>query len=294
MKAPAGGVVDARVRLPVDRRPPDSSPAPALRRQRYDEVLGLNDKVAAGTAEALLEALRDHGIGHAVVHAETEGGEDAAALRAATAQLVAEHPDRLSGVGTITMPPDTPGAGSREVQDCADLGLVGVNVQPAFAGLDLDDRRLYPAYARAEELGLVVALHTGVSYSRVHPMSHERPDLLDRVACDFPDLRLVACHGGWPWVTEFCAVARRHPTVFLEFGGLAPRYVMRPGTGWDALAGTLDTVMREQVLFATDWPVFPHGRALEEWRAAGLRERTLDNLLWRNASAVYGGPGLRR
>lgn len=286
-------VLDARVRLPIDRRPPRPAPAEALRRQRYDEVLDLSAKIAAGTTAALLSSLRDEGVSRAVVHAESEGGEDAAALNAATAKLVAEHPALLSGFGTLTMPPLTAGSPGREVQACAALGLVGVNIQPAFAGIDMTDRRLYSAYARAEELGLVVALHTGINYSRVYPMHHERPELLDQIACDFPDLRLVACHGGWPWVTEYCAVARRHPTVYLELGGLAPKYVMKPGTGWDTLAGYLESVLREQVLFATDWPVFPHERALREWRASGLRPETLDALLSRNAIELFGKPGLR-
>jgi predicted TIM-barrel fold metal-dependent hydrolase len=42
--------------------------------------------------------------------------------------------------------------------------------------------------------------------------------LLYPVTCDSPDLTLIAAHAGWPWATEFAAVARRHPTVFLEFG----------------------------------------------------------------------------
>lgn len=285
-------IVDARVRLPIDRRPVTGRPA-AMERQQYDQVLDMSAKVAAGTTEALLQHLRGNGIEHAVVHAENEGGEDPAGLNTAVAGLVAEHPGLLSGFGTVTMPPPTAGSAAREVQACFDAGLRGVNIQPAFFGMDTTDRRLYPAYARAEELGMVVGLHTGVNYSRVYPMAHERPEHLDRVACDFPELRLIACHGGWPWVAEFCAIARRHPTVYLELGGLAPKYVTRPGTGWDVLASLADNLLRGQILFATDWPIFDHERALREWRASGLREETLRAILGGNAATLLGGPGLR-
>lgn len=281
-------VVDARVRLPVDRRKPLDGPPPALRRQRYDQLLNMSEKVAAGTTPALLAALREQGVNRAVVHAEYEGAEDAAALTEATAVLVGEHPELFAGFGTLTMPPPTAGSAAREVQACADAGLIGVNIQPAFAGMDIHDRRLYSGYARAEELGLIVALHTGVSYSRVYPIAHERAEFLDQVACDFPDLRLIACHGGWPWVTEYCAVARRHPTVYLELGGLSPKYVMRPGTGWDVLAGYLNNLLADRVLFGTDWPIFDHGRALREWRAAGVREEALHRLLGGNAAELFG------
>jgi predicted TIM-barrel fold metal-dependent hydrolase len=265
-----------------------------MARQQYDDVLDMSAKVAAGTTEALMRQLHESGVTRAVVHAENEGDEDVAALNAATAAFVAEHPTMLSGFGTVTMPPPTAGTGAREVRECAAAGLIGVNIQPAFFGMDTIDRRLYPAYAAAEESGLAVALHTGINYSRVYPMSHERPAFLDQVACDFPDLTLIACHGGWPWVAEYCAVARRHPTVMLELGGLAPKYVMRPGTGWDVLGTLAGTLLRDQVLFATDWPIMDHARALHEWRASGLRPDAVEAILGGNARRLLGGPGLRR
>lgn len=286
-------VLDARVRLPIDRRPPAVTRPVAMERHEYDRVLDMGEKVLGATTAALLASMREHGVGRAVVHAEYEGGEDAAVLNVATADLVAEHPGLLSGFGTITMPPVTAGATAREARACADAGLIGVNIQPAFAGMDMHDRRLYPGYAQAEELGLIVAVHTGIHYSRVYPMAHERPEFLDQIACDFPDLRLIACHGGWPWVAEYCAVTRRHPTVSLELGGLSPKYITRPGSGWDVLAGYLNNLLREQVLFGTDWPIFGHERALREWRESGLRDQTLCSVLAGNARRLFGAPGLR-
>ena len=48
----------------------------------------------------------------------------------------------------------------------------------------------------------------------------------------------------------------------------------------------MDRVLRDQVLFATDWPVFPHRRALDEWHDLGLREETLDALLGGNVERL--------
>lgn len=145
-------------------------------------------------------------------------------------------------------------------------------------------------YSRAEELGLIVAVHTGITYSRMHPLRHERPELLDQVACDFPDLRLIACHAGWPWATEYAAVARRHPTVYLEFGALAPKYVARPGSGWDAMFAMMPTVLREKVLYGSDWPMIAPTRALAEWRASGLPAPALEALFAGNARRLFGLP----
>lgn len=280
-------LIDARVRLPEDlrgRAPGSSSP---LLHEQYDRVLDLSAKTAAGTFDVLMNDLDASSVSRAVIHAEYEDRADAAKLNEAVAALVTRFPERFRGVGTIDLPLETPTAAARQVDQIHRMGLLGVNIQPTFFNMDIDDRRLYPVYSRAEELGLVVALHTGINYSRMSPMRHERAELLDQVACDFPSLRLMACHSGWPWVNEFCAVARRHPTVYLELGGLAPRYVGQRGTGWEVLFTYLPKLLTNQVLFGTDWPVMPFARVIDEWRGLGLDEPVLERLLGGNTRDLF-------
>ena len=133
----------------------------------------------------------------------------------------------------------------------------------------MTDPRLYHAYARCEELGLIVCLHTGVNYTTVYPIANDHPLQLDEVACQFPDLVLVVCHAGWPWAAEMVTVMRKHPNVYADFGGLAPRCVDEDGTGWSVMRRFLNSLLAGQMLFATDWPVFPMSRALPEWRRWG-------------------------
>lgn len=140
-------------------------------------------------------------------------------------------------------------------------------------------------YSIAEELGLIVSLHTGVNYARNVPMYGEHPERLDRVASAFPSLSIIACHASWPWVDDIVAVARRHPTVYLEFGGLSPKYVRMNGTGWATLRHMMDNLLTDQVLFASDWPVMSMERSLIEWREMGLRPNTLQRLLGRQQLA---------
>lgn len=283
-------IIDARVRLPQDRRSSSHYEVPARQAEQYDRVLDLTEKMNAGTLAGLLAVLDSEGVDRAVMHAESEGGEDADALNDDLRSVLDEHPHRFIGIGCVDIGQPSPTALVGQLVRAQQRGFVGVSFQPAFFGLDIDDRHLYPLYSRAEELGLVVAVHTGITYSRLHPLRHERPELLDQVACDFPDLRLIACHAGWPWATEFAAVARRHPTVFLEFGGIAPKYVARPGTGWDATFGMMASVLRDQVLYGSDWPVISPSRALAEWRASGLPAEAMDALLGGNASRLFDWP----
>lgn len=280
-----GPILDARVRLPMERRP--AAQRPDHLSERYDDVLG-TDKTRHRLLSELFDDMRGAGIESAIMHAEYEFGDPADELNEAVAQVVAEYPTQLIGFGTVSLERLRPERAVQQVQRVADLGLRGLNLQPAFFGIPTDHRLMYPIYSKASELGLIVALHTGINYSRRDPIKDERPILLDQVACDFSDLRLIACHGGWPWVAEMVAVARRHPNVMIELGGLAPRYIGQAGGGWEVLAQFMDTLISDQVLYATDWPVFPMERAVREWGELPLRPENLQKILSGNSARMLG------
>lgn len=278
-------VIDFRVRLPQELRPA-GQPGPEYTVQ-YNAVLGV-DKTRDKTLLDLRQEMRENAVTHAIVHAEYEFGDQADALNQAVGHLVKEDPEAFSGFGTVSLEPLRIRRTLGQVAQVMEQGLIGINIQPSFFGLAMDDRRLFPLYARCEELSLPVALHTGVNYTTSFPIENDHPLQLDQIACAFPDLVLIACHGGWPWVTELAAVMRKHPNVFADFGGLAPRYVSEPDTGWSALRRLANSLLADQVLFATDWPVFPMERALREWRSSGLKEAVLMKLLGGNARILLG------
>ena len=276
-------VIDFRVRLPNSLRPRIESP-PELREQ-YDNVLDISAKIDQ-TLEDLIAQMDATGVEHAVMHAEYEYGDIADALNESLAGVVTDHPDRFTGIGTITTAPMHIMRAVKQVQQCKDYGFIGICVESSFYRLGINDKALYPIYAKAAELNLMVAVHTGVNYGVTHPIRNDHPLQLDDVCCDFPELTMIACHAGWPWATEMVAVARKHPNVYLEFGGLAPRYVGEAGTGWEVVRRFMNNLLKRQVLFGTDWPVIALERALDEWRAMGLKDDVLDGLLGGNAQRL--------
>ena len=278
-------IIDFRVRVPHELCPPPEKPAAI--RERYDTVLDISAKEDQTLADLEAEMERV-GIAHAVVHAEYEHGDPADALNHAIAALIGERPERFSGIGTFSMAPFDIMRAISQLEFCKRAGMIGVSAEPSFFHMPIDDRRLYPIYAKAVELNLMVCLHTGINYGVTHPIRNDHPLMLDDVACDFPALRLVACHAGWPWVAEMVAVARKHPNVYMEFGGLAPKYVAAPGSGWEVMHRFMNSVLAEQVLFGTDWPVISPTRAVTEWREMGLKPHVLDNVLGANAARLLG------
>jgi predicted TIM-barrel fold metal-dependent hydrolase len=284
--ATGGRVIDFRVRLPNDRRP--AVQVPTAVGERYDQVLGLGHTIERG-ADDLAGDMAAAGVSMVVVHAEYEYGDIADALNEGVAAYAADRPtDVLCGFGTVALDGLSVSRMVRQVRRLAALGLQGINLQPCFFGRAVDDAELYAVYAAAQEDGLVVAIHTGVGYNTLRPIDGEQPYRLDRVACAFPGLRLVACHAGWPWATELAAVMRKHPTVYADFGGMSPKYLGEPGTGWDTLFRYANSLLTDQMLFATDWPAFDPARALAEWRALPLKPGALQSLLGANALRLLG------
>ena len=278
-------IIDTRIRLPMEFRPTVEGVDTSVYESQYDAVLNLADNQQK-SFEQLKKDMDEANISHGIIHAEYEYGEQADILNKEVAKIVKKDPERFSGFGTISMETIRPAVALKQLEEIKQLGLIGVNIQPAFFKISIDDRLLYPVYAKAEELGLIVAIHTGVNYSTTHPIRHEHPLLLDQVACDFPNLKIIACHAAWPWIAEIVAVARKHTNIMMDFGGLAPKCLGVPGSGWEVLYSFMNNLLADQVLFATDWPVFPMKRAVDEWQQLNLKPEVLQKLLGGNATKL--------
>jgi uncharacterized protein len=278
-------VIDIRIKVPI--RDTDADPAVQTPPEysRYGEVYR-NGGGGNGTLEDLLAEKQRCAIGGSVLQAEHEHGEPAQ-WNDRVAELLARHPqDFVYGWGLVN--PTKNMVAVREVERCYhELGLRGVIFEPGFLDISPTDARCYPVYAKCVELGIPVGLHSGVNFSSHGPLIHERPILIDQVACHFPELIIVAHHGGWPWPHEMAAVAWKHRNVYLEFGAISPKY-MAPtaGGGWGDMVHLMDTVLREKILFGTDWPMLRYERALEEVQSLELREASLEAYLHGNAERL--------
>jgi predicted TIM-barrel fold metal-dependent hydrolase len=79
---------------------------------------------------------------------------------------------------------------------------------------------------------------------------------------DFPDLRIIMAHVGYPWVDEAVQVAWRNPNVHVDLSGILPRYF--PPQMWHYLQMP---DLRERVLFGSDYPMLRPDAWLEAWDA---------------------------
>ncbi len=281
-------IIDFRARLPFKEQFPDIEPddlkLPYFM-SHYEEVYS-NALMADVTTETLLSSMEANGVDKAVVQAEWEFG-DYKALNQAVKNMVDAFPDKLIGFCTVN-PAESRGM-AKEVREWVEEGgMRGVNLQPWAYKLYAHDRVFYPLYETCVDLDIPVTIHTSVNFSLTRPIDFGRPLYLDFVACDFPELKIVANHGGWPWVNEMVAVAWKHPNVYIETGAVSPKYIGRPGTGWETLVQYGNSLLQNQILFASEWPLLSFERLLPETRALPLKDKVKDKYLGQNAARLLG------
>lgn len=91
-----------------------------------------------------------------------------------------------------------------------------------------DDERYWPVYAKAQELGMVVAFHTGGLFVYGANPTSSHPMCLEKVCRTFYDLRVLAFHFGWPWHTELNFLAATFPNLYIGMSHLNNTAATRP------------------------------------------------------------------
>jgi predicted TIM-barrel fold metal-dependent hydrolase len=248
----------------------------------YTRVYGV--EFAGGRSlEHLVAELETHDVA-GVMQAEWEEG-DPVAVNQQVSHAVSAYPDHLVA-GIATTDPRLPNALEILKHAHDDLGLLGWNFQPGFLKVAANDPVAAPLLKYCAENGHPVTVHSGINFSETGPISFGHPAALCEIACAYPDLTIVASHGGWPWVTETLAVLWKHRNVYADFGAIAPKRMVGPKGGWEPVAHWMNTMVSDQVLLATDWPMIRHERLIAELDHLGLSEESRAKYTRLNAAAL--------
>jgi predicted TIM-barrel fold metal-dependent hydrolase len=203
------------------------------------------------------------------------------------ADIVNRYPDKFIGIAGID--PLKGMAAVREIRRSYDLGLRGIGIRPFMFGIPPTDPKMYPLYSTCVELDIPVWFHLSINYS-TRNMDVERPIHLDLVAEDFPELKVIAGHGGWPWVAEMMAVAWRNPNVYVDIASYLPRYLGMAGSGWEPLLNLGNSILQDRVLFGSTWLFM--GQTIKELaegvRELPLKEEVKEKWLYHNAARLFG------
>lgn len=160
--------------------------------------------------------------------------------------------------------------------------IIAVGVFPGDLHLDLNDRRLYPVYDACVDHGLAVRVNVGVAGPLVSSR-HQHPALLEEVLLDFPDLTVIACHMGHPYEALLISLMMKFRRLYLMSSGYLATYF---DPALVRFMGSSRGIGR--VLFGSDHPGIPLGRALTAARELPLDDPAMDAFLGRSLCDVIG------
>ena len=171
----------------------------------------------------------------------------------------------------------------------AEHGVRGFKFHPNVQGFFPNDRLAYPLYEAIEEAGLPALFHTG--HSGVGSglpggggirLKYSNPMYVDDVAVDFPDLKIVLAHPSFPWQDEAISIALHKPQVYIDLSGWSPKYFP------PQLVHYANTLLRERVLFGTDYPFITPERWLADFDTLDIRPEVRPLILKENAIRLLG------
>ncbi len=282
-------IIDARVRPPFKSLKDVLAPVPGARPpvKRSPLVSGYErpQSMVQKSVDLFLQEMDEAGVDKGILVGRQAGhrvvsNDDIAELRD---QYPGRFPLSIAGINGSEVP-----AALRETErTITKMGFNGIAVDPGWCvpAMYVDDPRIYPIYAKCQELGGV--LYLTCSLMQGPDISYAEPWRIQRVANDFPTLQIVVVHGAFPYTSEMIGVMIANAPlgniwVLPDFFQSIPGF---PGAqDWVEAA---NHYLDDRILYASSYPVRPLKQSLMEFRRFMYKQDVLENLLGRNAAAVF-------
>ncbi len=204
------------------------------------------------------------------------------------AEIAAASPDVLIPFASIN-----PHRGKEGVNEAkrlvADGMICGFKFHPPLQEFFANDRMAYPLYEVIAESGLPALFHTGHSGigTRVRGgggvrQKYGNPIYLDDIAVDFPDMPMILAHPSFPWQDEAISVCLHKPQVYIDLSGWSPKYFS------PLLIQYANTLLKDKMLFGSDFPVITPDRWLKDFDSIGIKDEVRPLILKDNAVRLFG------
>jgi len=184
-----------------------------LNNYQEDQKSSLQSRVSA-----MLETMTTNSVDHALVLTSYKVNEHRPALAEviqATRDL--SNIDVVAGISYLNYQERD----LREIAEYLEAGLVkGLKLYPGYEPFYPYDKRCDVIYDLAVEFDVPVMFHTGDTYSPKGKLRYAHPLNIDDVAVDHPEMKIVICHVGNPWIRDCMEVVYKNKNVYADISGL--------------------------------------------------------------------------
>jgi predicted TIM-barrel fold metal-dependent hydrolase len=166
--------------------------------------------------------------------------------------------------------------------------VVGFKFHPPDQGFFPSDKKFYGLWEVLQSGNKPVMFHVGFTVLGANTdggsgiaLDYGRPIHLDTLARDFPRMKIVAAHPGWPWEQELIGVVTHKKNLYVDTSGYLAEQL--PEIFLKAIAGRL----QDKALFGTDFPYVDLELALTSFDKMDFKDSAKDKILIANAKTLF-------
>jgi len=162
---------------------------------------------------------------------------------------VKEHSRKMVGVAGVD--PAKPKEAIEEIRRShGEFGLKAATISPAAQDFHPADTHAMGIYAVLADCHMPVFINNGLGFTAESKMEFARPHLLDEIAREFPELKIIIGQMGYPWVDEALVLLSKHKNVLADISGL----IELPWIAYNALVRAHQQGVMNKLLFGSDFP----------------------------------------
>lgn len=225
-----------------------------------------------GTANRLLEYMKQGGITHAIVHSVAVKPHNVTSINNFIIEQCRQHPEFI---GFMTMHPDFDDP-EAEIERCLAAGLHGMKIHPDTQYVNADDPRMMRIYEMIEGRACLI-LHAGdYRYDYSHPRR------IKNICRTFPQLKVNAAHfGGWS-VPDMAVEYMEDESCFMDCSSSFAFVGAQRAKELIRIYGA------DRILFGSDFPMWEPTSELAFLRSLDLADDEMEKILWKNAERFLG------
>ncbi len=170
-------------------------------------------------------------------------------------------------------------------------GLIkGMKIYSGYEHYYPYDKRYQKVYDTCIEFDIPAMFHTGDTFSATGKLRYSRPLNLDDVAVDNPELKLVLCHLGNPWIQDAEEVLYKNKNVYADISGLVigdfDHYFEKMIR--DKVAELINYAGEPKYLmYGTDWPISAMDSYLSFVAKLKIKSEYRDLMMYKNAQKLF-------
>lgn len=172
----------------------------------------------------------------------------------------------------------------------------GIKLYPGYNHYYVSDTRYDPVFELARKYRVPVAIHTGLTATANGLLKYSHPLTLDEAAVKFPDVQIVMCHFGNPFLQDAIAVLEKDPNVAVDLSGLLEGKIHDMQAFMDEKRGYINMLhdwlsyvgagIYKRVMFGTDWPLANLGDYITFVKEF-IPPQYWDDVFFNNANRIY-------